>query len=87
MIRTTDKWEFHTENPKIHCAILYRKDPLNLLCQWQYAILIDTTRQNTIVKLTMRYSIDILVSFNGNLMFEKTSFSLKYFNVKLRLTF
>ena len=44
---------------KIHCAILYRKDPLNLLCQWQYAILIDTTRQNTIVKLTMRYSIDI----------------------------
>ena len=78
MIRTTDKWEFHTENPKIHCAILYRKDPLNLLCQWQYAILIDTTRQKTIVKLTMRCSIDIgnrhLVSLNGNLMFEKNFF-------------
>ena len=64
MIRTTDKSEFHIKNPKIRSAILSRKDPVNLLSQCQYAILIDTTRQNTIVKLTMRHSIDVLVSLN-----------------------
>ena len=35
----------------------------------------------------MRYSIDALVLTNGNLLIEKTLFSLKYFNIKLSLKF
>ena len=64
-----------------------QKDPINLLCQCQYAILTDTTRNITIVKLTMRYSINALVSPNGNLLIEKTLFSLRYFNINLNLKF
>lgn len=75
MIRTTDKSEFHIKNPKIRSAILSRKDPVNLLSQCQYAILIDTVRNNTIVKLTMKCSTDALVLTNGNLLIETTFFS------------
>ena len=49
--------------------------------------LIDTARNNTTVKLTMRYSTDALVLTNGNLLIEKTFFSLRYFNIKLSLKF
>ena len=78
---------FHTENAKIIAVVLCKKITINLLCQCQYTILIDTARHNTIVKLTMRYSIDFLVSPNGNLLFEKTLFNLRYFNIKLSLKF